>query len=86
MVTNRNNGTLENHEQITLNKDDDIGGSQIPVMWQMYFKQVHLCKIDACIAFLFCSLSGAANPCILMKSCYVIILVQCNLLWILKSL
>ena len=30
VVTNRNN-TLENHEEITLNKDDDIGGSQIPV-------------------------------------------------------
>ena len=27
-----NNNTLKNHEQITLNKDDDIGGSQIPVM------------------------------------------------------
>ena len=34
MVTNRNNSALENHEEITLNKDDDIhvGGSQIPVM------------------------------------------------------
>ena len=32
MVTNRNNNALENHEQITLNKDDDIGGLQIPVM------------------------------------------------------
>ena len=30
MATNKNN----NHEQITLNKDGDIGGSQIPVMWQ----------------------------------------------------
>ena len=34
---NRNNNILENHEQITLNKDDDIVASQIPVMWQMYF-------------------------------------------------
>ena len=28
-----NNNTLETHEKITLNKDDDIGGSQISVMW-----------------------------------------------------
>ena len=34
MVMRRNNNTLENHEQIILNKDDDIGGSQISVMWQ----------------------------------------------------
>ena len=60
MVTNRNNNTLENHEKITLNKDDDIEGSQIPVMWQCISitiplaKQVHLCKIIH--AFLFCSL------------------------------
>ena len=32
VVTNRNNNTLENHDKITLNKDDDIGGSQIPVI------------------------------------------------------
>ena len=65
MVTNRNNNTLENHEQITLNKDDDIqvGGSQIPVMWQCISitiplaKQVHLCKIYACLPVLFTSLS-----------------------------
>ena len=51
MVTNRNNNTLGNHDKITLNKDDDIGGSQIPVtcMWQcisitiLLAKQVHLC-------------------------------------------
>ena len=29
MVTNGNNNTLENHEQITLNKDDDITASQM---------------------------------------------------------
>ena len=64
MVTNRNNNTLENHEQITLNKDDDdIGGSQIPAMWQCISitiplaKQVHLCKIYACLPLLFASLS-----------------------------
>ena len=50
VVTNRNNNTLENHENITLNKDDDLGGSQIPVMWQCIsitiplVKLVHLCK------------------------------------------
>ena len=50
MVKDRNNNTLENHEKNTLNKDDDIGGSQIPVMWQCISitiplaKQVHLCK------------------------------------------
>ena len=32
MVKDRNNNTLEYHEKITLNKDDDIGASQIPVM------------------------------------------------------
>ena len=63
MVANRNNNTLENHEQITLNKDDDIGESQIPVMWQsISIKiplaiQVHLCKIYACLPLLFTSLS-----------------------------
>ena len=51
MVTNRNNNTLENYEKITLNKDDDIGGSQIPAMWPCISitiplaKQVHLCTI-----------------------------------------
>ena len=46
--------TLKNHLQITLNKDDDIAASQIPVMWQFisltipFAKQVHLCKICAC--------------------------------------
>ena len=63
MVTNKNNKTLENHEQITLNKDDDIGASQIPVMWQCISitiplaKQVHPCKIYACLPLLFTSLS-----------------------------
>ena len=63
MVKDRNNNTLENHEKITLNKDDDIGGSQIPVMWQCiaitvpHAKQVHLCKIYACLPLLFTSLS-----------------------------
>ena len=51
MVTKRNNITFENHDKITLNNDDDIGGSQIPVMWQCISitiplaKQVHLCNI-----------------------------------------
>ena len=46
-------------KKITLNKDDDIGGSQIPVMWQCISftiplaKQVHLCKIYACLPLLF---------------------------------
>ena len=63
MVKDRNNKTLENHEKLTLNKDDDIGGSQIPVMWQCISitiplaKQVHLCKIYACLPLLFTSLS-----------------------------
>ena len=49
MVINKNNNTLESHEKIALNKDDDMGGSQIPVMWQRISitirlaKQVHLC-------------------------------------------
>ena len=60
MVMKRNNNILDIHEQITLNKDDDIGGSQISVMWQCISstiplaKQVHLCKMYACL--LFCSL------------------------------
>ena len=63
VVTNRNNNTLETHEKITLNKDDDIGGSQISVMWQCIYitiplaKQVHLCKMYACLPLLFPSLS-----------------------------
>ena len=63
MVTNRNNNTFENHDKITLNKDDDIGGSQIPVMWQCISiiiplaKQVQLCEIYACLPLLFTSLS-----------------------------
>ena len=51
MVTNRNNNdTLEIMKTYTLNKDDDIRGSQIPVMWQCISitiplaKQVHLCE------------------------------------------
>ena len=28
---NKNNNTLKNHKNIALNKDDDIGESQIPV-------------------------------------------------------
>ena len=56
---------METHEKITLNKADDIhvGGSQIPVMWQCISitiplaKQVHLCKIYACLPLLFTSLS-----------------------------
>ena len=63
MVTNRNNNILENHEKITLNKDDDIGGSHIPVtcMWQCISitiplaKQVHLI-VRFMHAFLFCFL------------------------------
>ena len=62
MVKDRNNNTLENREEITLNKDDDMGGSQIPVMWQCISstipldKQVHLCKMYACLSLLFTSL------------------------------
>ena len=59
--TNMNNNTLENHEQITLNTDDDIG-SQIPVIWQclsitipLAIIQVHLCKMYACFRLLFTS-------------------------------
>ena len=57
MVIKRNNNTLENYEQIILNKDDDIGGSQISGMWQCISitiplaKQVHLCKMYACLFF-----------------------------------
>ena len=90
MVTNRNNNTLETHEKLTLNKDNDIGGSQISVMWECISitiiplaKQVHLCKLYACLPLLFPSLSSVLIGCILMRSCYVI-LVQLNLLWILN--
>ena len=34
-------GMPENHEQITLNKDDDIAASQIPVMWQCISITIH---------------------------------------------
>ena len=50
-------------KKITLNKNDDIGGSQISVMWQCVFitiplaKQVHLYKIYACLPLVFTSLS-----------------------------
>ena len=60
MVMKRNNNTMGNHEQIILNKDDDIRGSQISVMWHCISitiplaKKVHLCKMYACL--LFCSL------------------------------
>ena len=63
VVTNKNNNTLGNQEQITLNEDDDIGESQISVMWQsisitiQLAKQVHLCKMYACLPLLFTSLS-----------------------------
>ena len=63
MVMNMNNNTMETHEKITVNKDDDIGASQISVMWQCISitiplaKQVHLCKIYACLPLLFPSLS-----------------------------
>ena len=63
MAKDRNNNTLENHEQITLNKDDDIGSSQIAVKWQCISitiplaKQVHLCKMYTCLPLLFTSLS-----------------------------
>ena len=59
MVRNRNNNTFENHDKITLNKDDDIGGSQIPVMWQCISitiplaKQVQLGEIYACLPLCF---------------------------------
>ena len=45
--------TFENHEKITLNKGNDIRGSQIPVLWQCISmtiplaKQVHLCRMYA---------------------------------------
>ena len=60
MVTNRNNNTLETHEQITLNKDDDIhvGGSQISVMWQCISitiplaKQIYACMPSSFVHFL----------------------------------
>ena len=58
MVTNRNNNSLRSLGK--MNKDDDIGGSQIPVMWQCISitiplaKQVNLVKFMH--AFLFCSL------------------------------
>ena len=42
MVTNRNNNILENHEIITLNKDDDIGGSQFQLCGNVFPLQYHL--------------------------------------------
>ena len=54
--------TLTIPKNNTLNKDDDIGGSQIPVMWQCnsitipLAKQVHLFRIYACLPLLFCFL------------------------------
>ena len=51
-IRNRDNNTLKINKNIALNKDDDIRGSQIPVMWQSssitipLAKQAHhLCKI-----------------------------------------
>ena len=64
--------------------DDDIGASQIPVMWQcisitiQLAKQVHLCKMYAFLPLLFHFLELLMHA-FLMRSCYVIILVQCNL-------
>ena len=49
-------------KKFTLDKYD-IEGSQIPVMWQCISitiplaKQVHLCKMYACLPLLFTSLS-----------------------------
>ena len=37
VATNINCDTLKNHEEITLNKNDDTAGTQIPVMWQLIF-------------------------------------------------
>ena len=66
VVTNSNNNTLNNHEKITLNKDDDIGGSQIPVMWQCISITIPLAKrvhrVKFMHAFLFCSLL-CHHPC-----------------------
>ena len=35
LAVNINCGNLKYHEEITLNKDDDIAGTQIPLMWQL---------------------------------------------------
>ena len=38
MLTNGNiTNTSKNHQNIALNKDDDIGDSQIPFMSKLYF-------------------------------------------------
>ena len=44
MVTNRNNNTLETHEKITLNKDDDIGGSQISVIIIIIMSHIYIAQ------------------------------------------
>ena len=47
------NNTLKIHKNIALNKDADIGGSQIPVMWQYISKFIG----NTCIPVLFTSFS-----------------------------
>ena len=53
----------KSHFTNVVNKDDDIGKSQSPVMWQgisiiiPLAKEAHLCKIHACLPLLFASLS-----------------------------
>ena len=83
-----NNNNLETHEKITLNKDDNIFFRRITNFSYVanFPLQYHLLNKFICVefmyAFLFCSLPWAANACIVMRGCYmyVIILVQCNLL------
>ena len=50
MVRNKHNNTLKNHNNVVLNMKDDIGDSQIPVMWQCIFITIplavfHVCKV-----------------------------------------
>ena len=69
LVTNTNNNTLENHEQITLNNKMAASASQIPVLWQCISitiplgKQVHPCTLYACLPLPY----KAANDGILME-------------------
>ena len=55
----------------------------VPLQYHLINKSI---RVKFMHAFLFCSLPRPANACILMRGCYVIILVQCNSLWILKTL
>ena len=88
VVRSSNNNTLKNHTKHYT--EQGWWHRRITNSGYMAFSlQYHLLNkflwIKFMLAFLFCSLPWAANVCILMMSCYVIILVQSNLLWMLKT-